>query len=171
MYYHSIACFKRYESTKVPSKVRRYFRTFVVLNSTRTVRVQLHYINSKKALPKKSVTRDEKNTYKSVRAKHCSSARDARLPAKLCTMTVLRHAHSPMVVFFRISRASRRKRRSCPKSRFAKIAYPTRGREHEREIPHHRKFNLDAWNEMVQIKIVAISFEEGVVFRVEGTAL
>ena len=136
-----------------------------------TCTTTVHYINSKKALPKKSVTRDEKNTYKSVRAKHCSSARDARLPAKLCTMTVLRHAHSPMVFFFRISRASRRKRRSCPKSRFAKIAYPTRGREHEREIPHHRKFNLDAWNEMVQIKIVAISFEEGVVFRVEGTAL
>ena len=82
-------------------------------------------------------------------------------------MTVLGHVHNPMVAFYQISRASRRKRRSCQESRFATIAYPTRGREHEREIPHHRKFGVDAWNEMVQKKIVAISFEEGVVFRVE----
>ena len=101
------------------------------------------------------------------RAKHYSSARDARLRAKLCTMPLLRHAHNPMVAVFRISRASRRKRRSCQESRFVTTAYPSRGREHEREIPHHRKFNLDAWNKMVQKKIVAISFEEGVVFRVE----
>ncbi len=86
-------------------------------------------------------------------------------------MTVLGHAHNPTVAVFQISRASRRKRRSCQESRFATIAYPTRGREHEREIPHHRKFNLVPGTRWCKKKIVAISFEEGVVFRVEGSAL
>jgi hypothetical protein len=114
------------------------------------------------AAPLQVSKRDLRYTYSTV-----APARDARLRAKLCTMTLLRHAHNPMVAVFRISRASRRKRRSCQESRFVTTAYPSRGREHEREIPHHRKFNLDAWNKMVQKKIVAISFEEGVVFRVE----
>jgi len=68
-------------------------------------------------------------------------------------MTVLGHAHNVKLGVFRISRASRRKRRSCPKSRFAKIAYPSRGREHEREIPELGKFGVDARNAMVQKKI------------------
>ena len=33
--------------------------------------------------------------------------------------------------------------------------------------PRRRKFGVDAWNAMVQKKIVAISFEEGVVFRAQ----
>ena len=115
-----------------------------------SIKVVLYVIRKK---PPKKRTRDKNHVQKCTRehprAKHYSSARDARLRAKLCVMTVLRHAHNPTVAFFQISRASRRKRRSCQESRFATIAYPSRGREHEREIPHHRKFNLDAWNAMV----------------------
>ena len=128
-------------STKVLSKVRV------------PLKVVLYVIRKK---PPKKRTRDKNHVQKCTRehprAKHYSSARDARLRAKLCMMTVLRHAHNPMLAFFRISRASRRKRRSCPKSRFAKIAYPTRGREHEREKRQHRRFGVVAWNEMVQKK-------------------
>ena len=49
-------------------------------------------------------TRDEKHVQKCTRehprAKHYFSARDARLRAKLCVMTVLGHAHNVKPGFF-----------------------------------------------------------------------
>ena len=110
-----------------------------------------------------------KNTSKNctrehARAKPISSPRDARLRAKLCTMTVLRHAHSSEPGFFDF-RASRRYRRSCPKSRFATFAYPSRGREHEREIPGSASSALMPGTRWCKKKSVAIPFEEGDRFR------
>ena len=42
----------------------------------------------------------QKCTHEHPRAKPISSARDAHLRAKLCVMTVLRHAHRATWVFF-----------------------------------------------------------------------
>ena len=66
---------------------------------------------------------------------------------------------------FRLSRASRRYRRSCPKSRFATFAYPSRGREHEREIPGSASSALMPGTRWCKKKSVAIPFEEGDRFR------
>ena len=57
-----------------------------------------------KPAKKRIYTRDQKHVQKCTRehprAEPISSARDARLRAKLCTMTVLRHAHSSEPGFF-----------------------------------------------------------------------
>ena len=66
---------------------------------------------------------------------------------------------------FRISRASRRNRRSCPKSRFATFAYPFRGREHERKIPGVGSSALMPGTRWCIKKSFVISFEEGDRFR------
>ena len=66
---------------------------------------------------------------------------------------------------FRLSRASRRYRRSCPKSRFATFAYPSRGREHERKIPDVGSSALMPGTRWCKKKPVVISFEEGDRFR------
>ena len=66
---------------------------------------------------------------------------------------------------FWLSRASRRNRRSCPKSRFATFAYPSRDREHERKIPGVGSSALMPGTRWCKKKPVVISFEEGDRFR------
>ena len=66
---------------------------------------------------------------------------------------------------FRLSRASRRYRRSCPKSRFTTFAYPSRGREHEREIHGSASSALMPGTRWCKTKSAAIPFEEGDRFR------
>ena len=72
-----------------------------VYSCTRTFKVVLYVIRKN---PPKKRTRDEKHVQKCTRehprAKPNSSARDARLRAKLCTITVLRHAHNATPGFF-----------------------------------------------------------------------
>ena len=115
-------------------------RTNMILYSKATMALKIDspLRNSKKT--SKKCTRDKKHVQKCTRehprAKPISSARARCTSAR----ETLRDDRSRACAqcqagVFRISRASRRKRRSCPKSRFATIAYPSRGREHEREIP------------------------------------
>ena len=130
------------------------------------LRVVLYVIRKN---PPKKRTRDKKTRTK-VYAR--TPARETYLLRARCTSArETLHDYSSKACaqcyagVFLLSRASRRNRRSCPKSRFATIAYPTRGREHERKIPGLASSALMPGTRWCKEKIVAISFEEGVVFR------